>query len=529
MHRTHDPQGGPGIAWAVWLWHWGLVLVFLGTFFGAFAPRWDMDMVQKLMIFHYVWEALGLGALHGPLHGKLSPPFISWWYRLTPGTLKYNHPWLSRFLPSTRSYLDVLVESLLTLVFAGRCLMAPSVTPDLVFPLAMCALYEFIFDFGQHMHTYGTQHLHCFVCMCFTVEQGQAVGMQIFLTGFYVFAGWGKVGPWFKYMNTEFLLGAKFNVGTPWAAGLRRLLLRTGDSRPSTAAEWAALVCAGLETLGPVLCLSNRPALVYVGIGIVVLMHVYIVLAANFDVYAWNVADSIWYTLLFGVLHVGFDWEGLTSMHPALALWLIAHFAFAAFGHIYPDHVPYVVSHRHAAGNFSQGVLIIKASAAHKLRRLTAHGDMPSKQGWVSEWFSFYGFLSSMWAANLPNKLLTPLLLEILVDRSPDEVLLLHASWFFSDITGGLRADALHTLQLLEPVSKICGFEPGECMLVWVGSFPSFPVCRPAVSWRVLDGGRMLKQGKCDCAALEAVDVRMPSQCTKLLSLLDSRQKPFLS
>ena len=31
-----------------------------------------------------------------------------------------------------------------------------------------------------------------------------------------------------------------------------------------------------------------------------------------------------------------------------------------------PDHVPYVVAHRHAAGNWAQGVLVVKQSPAAK-------------------------------------------------------------------------------------------------------------------------------------------------------------------
>ena len=32
------------------------------------------------------------------------------------------------------------------------------------------------------MHTYGTQTMYCFFCMCFTVEQGQVAGLQLFTT-----------------------------------------------------------------------------------------------------------------------------------------------------------------------------------------------------------------------------------------------------------------------------------------------------------------------------------------------------------
>ena len=53
--------------------------------------------------------------------------------------------------------------------------------------------------------------------------------------------------------------------------------------------------------------------------------------------------------------------------------------------------MPYVVSHRHAAGNWAQGVLVIKKSAAAKLANLKAHAGLPGQQpGWAGEWFAFH-------------------------------------------------------------------------------------------------------------------------------------------
>ena len=43
-------------------------------------------------------------------------------------------------------------------------------------------IYEFLFDYGQHMHTYGTQTMYCFLFMCFPVNQGQIVALQLFMT-----------------------------------------------------------------------------------------------------------------------------------------------------------------------------------------------------------------------------------------------------------------------------------------------------------------------------------------------------------
>ena len=58
--------------------------------------------------------------------------------------------------------------------------------------------------------------------------------------------------------------------------------------------------------------------------------------------------------------------------------------------------MPYVVSHRHAAGNWAQGVLVIKKTAAAKLANLKAHAGLPGQQpGWAGEWFAFHMVSSS--------------------------------------------------------------------------------------------------------------------------------------
>ena len=152
------------------------------------------------------------------------------------------------FLPNKRNHLDVFV-AVLTYVFTAKCLMASEVTPELVFPLFLCGVYEFFFDYGQHLHTYGTQNLHFFACMCaphlqpsctgvdwvllfflahvstssslrsllrgtrcFDVGKGQLVGIQLFLSWFYFASGFCKLGPTFQHMFTANLVAAKFMV-----------------------------------------------------------------------------------------------------------------------------------------------------------------------------------------------------------------------------------------------------------------------------------------------------------------------------
>ena len=169
--------GGWGIPNSFLYWHWAMVPIYFFMFSTMFllttplSPTFPwMTLVHKLLIWFNIWESLGLGVIHGPLHGKMTPPFQDWWYRMTPGAMKYNAPFMKKLgfnLSTKRSYLDVFIECFLTYAFGFYALLQPEVTPAVMFPVMLCSLYEFFFDYGQHLHDYGTQNLHCFVCCCF--------------------------------------------------------------------------------------------------------------------------------------------------------------------------------------------------------------------------------------------------------------------------------------------------------------------------------------------------------------------------
>lgn len=194
VERVHAPDGGLGIPNSYLVWHYFMIVVFVGVFsliFYATTPYENihidgdgdgdgaskfpfLTLVHKMVIFFNVWESLGMGVLHGPLHQKIAPPFQDWWYRLTIGTMKYNAPFMNDFLglfsikmSMKRSYLDVLVEGVLTYIVSIYALMQPRVTPSIALPIMLCSLYELFFDCGQHMHSYGTQvkSVHIFICI----------------------------------------------------------------------------------------------------------------------------------------------------------------------------------------------------------------------------------------------------------------------------------------------------------------------------------------------------------------------------
>ncbi|EOD17111.1 hypothetical protein EMIHUDRAFT_244412 [Emiliania huxleyi CCMP1516] len=506
VRRVVDPSGGLGVPNSFFAWHWGMVplygVLFSATFVATTPAVLEPDtsfpwltLVQKLFIWFNAWEALGLGVEHGPLHNKLNPPFQDWWYRLTPGTIKYAGPaghW--SFLSMRRSRLDCLVEGVLTHVFTWRCLLAPEVSPELVWPLAACGVYELLFDYGQHMHTYGTQNLHLFVCMCFPVERGQVVGMQLFLTLLYIGSGFCKLGPTFPHMFTMNLASAKFMVGVPWARWFRRLTFKAHDAEPpdfgkTAFAWWLANGAAMVEFSVPFLLYTRNSLAVALSIFTFQCMHVFIIATLIIDVFCWNFTDAVGYYVLYGQLSTGIDLEAPPGM--------------------------------------GYGVLVVRKSAVHKLRRLTLHaGTRPALvpgADWAGDWYGFYLFAAYTWT------LLPALVVEAMGEAAPSDGLLhasgdfalFHSALFFDAVVAHLRFDGLSSLRLTEELGRACGFAPGECRLCWAGAFPSFllpPGGRPATaSWKIVDAAEgVLRQGSYDAATIDDPRYAKPSDLLDL-------------
>jgi len=559
--RVTNKDGGLGLPNSLLYWHWFMCCVYVSAFFPLFFATTDtslgggwsygsmvwISMVQKMFIFWYCWESLGLGVNHGPLHGKFSPPFTDWWYRFTPGVIKYNAPFMSWLpLPTRRTYLDWVVEVPLTYGFAISCLCSqvPSETPFMR-ALTLCALYEFIFDHGQHLHLYATQNLHVFVCMCFPVEQGQVAGMQLFISWFYACSGWCKIGPWFKYLNISNLLTAKFFVGMPWSHWFRRMVFKNYEKEEyeyTTFARVFSALCAVCETSGPLLCLYPYDwRVVYLGIFFFTAMHIFIIATLIVDVFCWNITDNITYVVLFVCYQTGFDYAGLRSMHPVMALWLLGHALYAIWGNMYPNHVVYVAAHRHAAGNFAMGVLMLKKDAAKKLDKLKAHASLPGilfplgEEGastWGGQWLGFYCVWCYFWFWNLPHRMLTTLMVDQIDKNSGDfrkDYHLINSVVFFDALVAHLRFDGLSHVKLVEEVGKVCGFDEGELTLVWAGAFPSYPFAlwNRTASWKIIDSNRGLtKEGTYGVELLEDSRYQKPSDCAVANPYLGSYSPP---
>mmetsp|Transcript_45247 Transcript_45247/g.98474 ORF Transcript_45247/g.98474 Transcript_45247/m.98474 type:complete len:405 (+) Transcript_45247:2-1216(+) len=387
-------------------------------------------------------------------------------------------------------------------------------------------------DHGQHMHTYGTQTMYCFIFMCFPVDQGQVVALQLFMTWFYICSGWCKIGPWFKYLNVSNLWSAKYMVSVPWSDCFRRTMYKgykDADYRLTRAAKVFSVVCALCETLGPLLVLSNDPILVQCGIVVICCMHLYIISTLVVDVFTWNFVDALMYCFIFGLYGpsvgepMGLQWSRLHQMHPVIMAVLLAHVLYTIYGHFLPNHVPYVVAHRHAAGNFATGILLVKLSAAAKIGKVVAHSGCPVVKGapapgWIGDWLGFHSLMAYFWLWNLPHRMLLPLTYSQIMGKE-EEYTMLHSVLVFDALCAHVRFDGLSSLVLVRELGSVCGFEEGECTLCWVGAFPSFPtqLCNSTATWKVVDSVKgVVREGSYTVQDVEDPAYKKPSDCKNI-------------
>ncbi|CAE7676325.1 PNO [Symbiodinium pilosum] len=324
-------------------------------------------------------------------------------------------------------------------------------------------------------------------------------------------------------------------VSMPWSHWYRRLMYKgykdaDPDYHLTRTATLFSAVCAVSETLGPMLVLSNNSAVVTFGIFFIFCMHLYIISTLIVDVFTWNFVDALLYCFLFGCYGpsvggpMGFQWGDVSKIHPAMAAFLLAHALYSIYGNFVPSHVPYVVAHRHAAGNFAQGVLLVRVSAAAKLGKVVAHSGCPVVKGapapgWLGEWLGFHLLMAYFWLWNMPNRMLLPLTFDQLqaLGGREEDFIMLHSVLVFDALAAHVRFDGLSSLALVRELGEVCGFEEGECTLCWVGGFQSFPVqlfSDPSAKWKVVDSKKgVLREGTYTVQDMEDASYKKPSDC----------------
>merc|ERR1719198_2245239 len=141
---------------------------------------------------------------------------------------------------------------------------------------------------------------------------------------------------------------------------------------------------------------------------------------------------------------------------------------------------------------------MIKIEAAGKLAALKAHAGLPqAAPGWFGQWL--------------------PALMHSVCKREGkkyNDYVLIHSVLFFDALVAHVRFDGLSSLQLVEELGRVCGFEAGECTLCHAGSFQSFPISLTncTAKWCIKDSkSGVLTEGLMKVSDLQNENFKKPS------------------
>lgn len=101
---------------------------------------------------------------------------------------------------------------------------------------------------------------------------------------------------------------------------------------------------------------------------------------------------------------------------------------------------------------------------------------------------------------------------------------MIHSCLFFDALVAHVRFDGLSSLQLVEELGRVCGFEEGECTLCLAQSFQSFPVwplTSPTAKWCIKDSKSGITEGLMKVSDLQNEKYKKPSDCEHLLKIIE--------
>jgi hypothetical protein len=455
---------------------------------------------QKAIVWSMVFEILGLGCGSGPLTGRYFPPVGGALYFLRPGTTKLSlFPRLPLLGGPTRGLLDVALY-LAILVTAARALVAPHLSPEHFFALAVLLPLAGIAD--KTLFLAARAEHYWVTIVCFAFAPSWIAGAKAVQIALWFWAGFSKLNHHFPTVVCVMTSNGPF-TRSRW---LRRHMYRDypRDLRPSRLANVMAHGGALLE-FGVPLAFLLTPTGTPPVVGIVLMLGLHAFITSNVPMgvpIEWNAMVVYGGFALFWA-HPDVPITALGS--PALAAFLaVMLVGLPLFGNLFPERLSFLMSMRYYAGNWAYSVWLFRGESHKKLERLKASTrwaydqlarfyDHPTTVGLISAVMGFR-------LMHLHGRAL-PVLVPRAVQRFEDY------EWMDGELVAGLALGwnfgegHLHQEQLLEAIQAQCGFEEGELRCIFV---ESQPLGRSTLAYRIADA----KTGTIERGHLAVSDLR---------------------
>jgi hypothetical protein len=493
-----------GLKVLFYIWAWSFFCSFTPGLGGlATLPRWWLAPVafEKALLWSMLFEGLGLGCGSGPLTGRYLPPIGGVLYFLRPGTTKLPlFPRLPLLGGVRRSVIDVGLYLGLCVCLL-RALLSPEVRFDHLIVIAILVPIVGLADRTVFLALRAEHYWTTIICLLFARDW--IAGAKAVQVALWFFAGFSKLNHHFPSVVGVMTSNSPLTR----FAWMRRLMYRAypDDLRPSRLATAMGHAGTALElSVGVALLLNPAGKLLYIGLGLMLLLHTFITSNVPMGVpIEWN------FMVAYGGFALFFahpDVEVFDLRSPLLIAFLaVMLLALPLLGNLFPRHVSFLLAMRYYAGNWAYSVWLFRGESHRKLQRLTTSApwvhdqlahfyDRPTAVGVVGKVMGFR-------LMHLHGRAL-PVLLPRAVERLSDYEYL-DGELVAGQVLGWNFGDGhLHQEQLLHHVQQQCGFEAGELRCIFV---ESEPLLRRTLGYRIVDAKLgQLEAGELEVAALRA-------------------------
>jgi hypothetical protein len=452
---------------------------------------------QKLVIWIWIFEMLGLGGSFGPLTFKFLPPLVAPLHWFRPGTIR-QPPWPS-VVPLTkgdrRSGFDVLLTlgatALMLLLLASPGsgpiphgasvgLLDKQVVLALVVVMLAIGLRDKVLYIGSRADVY----LVSTVIFLFPYDQ-MMIGLKLAVVAVWVGAGISKLTHVFPYVVATMTSNAPLRP--KW---FKRAMYRDPqkDLRPSRFAFVFAHSGTIVEIAVPLVMLFAHGGMVsFVAVAIIVIFHLHIISNVPLAVpNEWNVYMSAAAIFLFGI-HADVSVMGLSN--PLLiALLLVGVAGPVVLGNLRPDLVSFVIAMRYYAGTWPASLWCFRGDSWRRLgddvTKASGLADEQLERIYGADYALVTRFRMNTFRSFFPVGMALNGLLHRAVDDA-EAYSVFDGEIIGSALNGWNMGDGhMHNEQLLAAVQKRCGFAPGELVLVHMESQPLFG---KGMSYRIVD------------------------------------------
>lgn len=498
---------GFGAPRSVYLFYVVKTLLYIGgwLWFASFSEalgspetlaRWwsHPEAIVKAIAWSMLFEGLGLASGSGPLTGRYMPPFGGALYYLRPGTIRIPLlPQLPILGGDRRTATDCLLY-LLHIALLVRSLLAPSVTPELLWPTVILLPLMSLRDRAMVMTSRPEHYLIGLICFL-SPGESLAAAKWVWL-GVWFWAATSKLNRHFPSVISVMLA----NSGLLPSRLFRDRLFRSHPDDLRTTVFTSRLAHFGTVTeyFFPLLLMSGFlfdgtaspmgvPVTVLVGLVIMLGFHTFITLSVPMGVpIEWNVMMVYGGFALFGG-HPDASPLSLQS-GPLVASLLIALFVIPLLGNLFPAWISFLLGMRFYAGNWAYSVWLFRDDAEEKIAsEVTTISKIPEQQlGRLYEASAVQMVLSrviSFRMMHLHGRVLHDILPQAVDDidrytwRDGELVCGVVVGWNFGD-------GHLHNEHLLRALQRRCQWESGEVRVIFVNPQP---MGRPFLSWRICD------------------------------------------